>query len=190
MIGCRWVIRSSFRRVAWRKRYRWLAVGTYRVGVVRGCFELECWYTSARGFWPWRSRRSDLPDLPPVVYPHPGDLMKKKTAVASPAPGDGPKHLAPLASKHFASLPNLAMHCAVVRYDDGDPRQAGWFTVKTQGSAWVIVLKDPDSASQMSCIGNTLDDALVLAELMVGSDDAPWEPDPWAKRQGQRKTGK
>lgn len=190
MITCPLICRSAHRRVKWRKRYRWLPAAMTRVGVIRGCFELECWYAPARGMFPWRSRWSDQPHRPPVVYPFVSVEVRKKTSAPTPGPEDGPKHLAPLATKSMISFPNMVAHCCVTRYDDGDPRQPGWFTLKTQGSAWVVVLKDPDSASQMQCLGNTLDDALALAELMAGSDDAPWEPDPWAKRQAGKKGGK
>lgn len=187
MLSSPYVCRSLHKRKNWRKRYRWLPGGTTRLGIVRACFILECWYTRGRGLYPWRSWWSDQPDRPPVIYPHPGDLMKKRTAAASPAPGDGPRHLAPITNKSMKDFPNLIAHCCVTRYDDNDPRQPGWFTLKTQGSAWVVVLKEPDTACQMQCLGNTLDDALALAELLCGSDDAPWESDPWAKRKGAKK---
>lgn len=158
-----------------------------RLTVIRGCFELECWYMHRRGIYPSRSRRTDFPARPWVVYRMVCDAMRKKTPSACTPPGDGPKHLAPIDTKSMKEFPNLVMHCSVTRYDDGDPRQPGWFTIKTQGSAWVVVLKDPDSVTQMQCLGNTLDDALALAELLAGSDDAPWEVDQWAKRQGTKK---
>lgn len=107
----------------------------------------------------------------------------KPRSVGAGSSGEGsPEHLAAMETNVFTALPNLTAHCAITRYDNGSPRRPGWFTVKTQGSAWVIQLKEPDSALQMTCHGQTLDDALSLAELLLGADSAPWEPDPFLKR--------
>lgn len=95
-------------------------------------------------------------------------------------------HLAPVDSTVFGQLPNIVQHCCVTRYDDGTARQPGWLTIRSQGSAWVVQLKDPDSGCQMRANGNTLDDALALAELLLGAEEAPWEPDPWLASQKKR----
>ena len=86
-------------------------------------------------------------------------------------------------SNVFSKLFHLVAHCAVTRYDDGDPRRSGWFTVKTMGSAWVVQVKDPDSCLQMSATAQSLDDALCLADLLLGAEEAPWEPDPFLRQQ-------
>lgn len=102
--------------------------------------------------------------------------------MAQAAGQDGPKHLAAVESDVFGKLTSLIAHCAVTRYDDGDPRKTGWFTVKTMGSAWVVQVKDPDSGASFTATSNTLDDALALADLLLSSEEAPWEPDPFLKR--------
>lgn len=180
--------RSVHVRTRWKRRYRWLPQKRMSLWVLRGCFELKCWYVPLRGLYPEWSRRSDQSDRPPVVYRTPEIVMKKRTGSAASSPGDGPSHLAPLLTKNLEKLPNLVLHCCVTKYDDGDPRVPGWLSVRTQGSAWVVTLKDPDTATQMQCLGNTLDDALALADLMAGSEDAPWEIDQWAKRMGAKKS--
>jgi len=103
--------------------------------------------------------------------------MKKKTASATQVGKDGPKHLAAIESTVFSKLHGLVSHCCVTRYDDGDPRKPGWFTIKTLGSAWVVQVKDPDAALSLTATGPTLDDALALAEILITSEEAPWEPD-------------
>lgn len=114
--------------------------------------------------------------------------MKKKTAAAAAAPGDGPKHLAAAETTTFHSLMNLIEHCIVTRYDDGDARQPGWLQIKTVGSAWQVTCKDPDTCQQMVTHGQTLDEALALADLLLGTDSAPWETDTWAKaRKGKNR---
>ena len=112
--------------------------------------------------------------------------MRRRTVSPAGDDGDRPQHLAALESNVFDKLFNLVSHCAISKYDDGSPRQPGWFTVKTMGSAWVVQVKEPDEGLSMSAVGQTLDDALVLADLLLGSDKAPWEPDRFLKAQGKK----
>lgn len=90
-------------------------------------------------------------------------------------------------SEVFSRLSNLVSHCAVTRYDDGTPRKTGWFTIKVMGAAWIVQVKDPDGCCSMSLTAQTLDDALALADVMLGADDAPWEPDPFLRSAESRK---
>lgn len=128
-----------------------------------------------------------MPLIPPCDLPVPEFKVKKKTVGSVSSDGSAAKHLAPIESTVFTRLFNLVAHCCVTRYDDGDPRRPGWFTTKTAGSAWVVQVKDPDGCCSMSAIGNTLDDALALADLLLGSEEAPWEPDPFLKKMGAEK---
>lgn len=114
-----------------------------------------------------------------------GTKVKKRSRTQPDA--KPPESLASLLSKLFEQLPNLIQHMATTRYDDGTPRQPGTMMIQTMGAAWKIVLKEKDGKMEMNVVGNTLDDALVLAELYAGSDDAPWEPDNWARQQETRK---
>lgn len=112
--------------------------------------------------------------------------MKKR--IAKGALDGDVKHLAPVESNIFTNLMPLVEHCAIRRYDDGEQREPGWFTVKTQGSAWVVQVKDPDGAVSFSAVGQTLDNALETAALLLACDEAPWEPDRFLA--GQKATGK
>lgn len=113
--------------------------------------------------------------------------MKKKSASAPKAEPGKPTHLAPVESNVLDRFPSLVAHCAVTAYDDGTPRKTGWWTVKTMGTTWVVQVKDPDGCVSLSATGPTLDDALTLADLLVGTDDAPWESDPFLQRTGTKK---
>jgi len=118
--------------------------------------------------------------------------MRKKSTGQVKADGTGPSHLAAVESTILGNHLELVKHCSITRYDDGDPRKPGWFTVKTMGSAWVVQVKDPDAALSLTATGQTLDDALTLADLLLGSEEAPWEPDPFLKRNlsnGKAKKG-
>lgn len=151
--------------------------------VSRPCFTVGIWYQPFRGYYPLalfpgRGGRGE----PLSSWSQPRFTVKKRSPSAT-ASKDGPCHLAPVESVVFSKLMNLVAHCAETRYDDGDPRRPGWFTVKTMGAAWCVQVKDPDSCCQMTTTAATLDDALALADVLLGADEAPWEPDPFLKRQ-------
>lgn len=111
--------------------------------------------------------------------------MKKRQAVGA---AGGQKHLAPVESNYLSSLLPLVEHCAIRQYDDGDAREPGWFTVKTQGAAWIVQVKDPDGCVSFSAVGETLDKALETAALLLSCDEAPWEPDSFlASAKARRK---
>lgn len=111
--------------------------------------------------------------------------MKKKTLQAGKQDA---KHLAALESTLFADLLPLIEHMAVTKYEDGDSRIPGWITIKVQGAAWIVQVKDPDAAVGFQAIADTLDKALSTAALMLACDEAPWEPDAWLAQK--KKTGK
>jgi hypothetical protein len=93
-------------------------------------------------------------------------------------------------SNLLAAHMGIVGHCAVTRYDDGDPRKVGWIVIKTLGSAWQIEAKDPDTCCTLRVVQANLDDALGLINLMLESDEAPWEPDTWlqqAAAKGKKK---
>ena len=87
------------------------------------------------------------------------------------------QHLAAVESTYFTQLLPLVEHCALLKYDDGTPRQPGWFTIKTNGQTWVVQVKDPDSCSSFNAVGESLDKALETAALLLSCDSAPWERD-------------
>jgi len=96
-------------------------------------------------------------------------------------------HLAPMESDILSGLLPLVEHCAARQYDDGTPREPGWLTIKTTGAAWVVQVKDPDSACSFTAVAATLDKALETAAMLLGSDDAPWEPDRWLLESQKKK---
>lgn len=112
--------------------------------------------------------------------------MKKVKAIAEASQG-AVTHLAPMESDTFSKLGALVSHCAVVRYDDGSSRKPGWFTIKCQGASWCVQVKDPDSGCQLQAVGDTLDNALALAVILLETESAPWEIDPWLQKQRPKK---
>ena len=99
------------------------------------------------------------------------------------------KHLAALETSILNGLLPLVEHCAVRQYEDGDPRETGWITIKTQGAAWVVQVKDPDSCCSFASVAETLDKALETAALLLSCDDAPWEQDRFLAEAKRKKKG-
>jgi len=110
-------------------------------------------------------------------------MRKKVRQDASPAQ----QHVAALESTLFGKHHSIVAHCAVTRYDDGDPRQPGWISIRTFGSVWQVEAKDPDTCQFLRVTQPTLDDALTMLALLLDATDAPWEPDPWAKSRSTKK---
>lgn len=143
-------------------------------------------------FTPWRGFcvRSVYPaggsQLDRLLVMAPPELSMKRVQKREQGSQGAPTHVAAIESNVLSQFPSLVAHCAVTRYDDGEPRKPGWWTVRTQGAGWVVTVKDPDSGCSLTATGNALDDALTLAELLLSSDDAPWEPDQFLKQQKRR----
>lgn len=79
----------------------------------------------------------------------------------------------------FSKLKTLVSHCCQTSYEDGSARSPGWMTIRSRGQTWEVVVKDPDGAASLTATGKSLDDALSLANELVGAENAPWEVDAW-----------
>lgn len=179
----RLVIREG--RCRWVLDRRPLATAWYMYTVPRGRF---IWRLAARRNW--GTTIVQVTEQGMVVWEHPSfvvyeDLrvMKKKRKAAETSDA---QHLASVESVLFGRLHSLVAHCGVTKYDDGDTRKPGWWVVKTMGSAWVVEVKDPDTCCRLVVVQQTLDEALTLAALLLESEEAPWEPDPWLQQSAAR----
>lgn len=104
--------------------------------------------------------------------------MRKKTVAAA---DDGRQHIAAMETEVLRDHLAVIEHLAVIRYEDGQPRQPGYITLRTQGQAWVVDVKDPDSCCSFRLLATTVDELLESLQELLGADQAPWEPDPWLK---------
>jgi len=148
--------------------------GTFFVGLGRHKYTVDYCY---KRYLFVRERVTDGNCSNPLKYYTNWRLPSMKKRVAKGAINGDQKHLAPVETNLFSQLMPLVEHMAVRRYDDGDPREPGWITIKTQGAAWVVQVKDPDGGVSFSAIGQSLDNALETAALLLACDEAPWEPD-------------
>lgn len=96
-------------------------------------------------------------------------------------------HSAAVETEVLKDLLPLVEHCCMRQYDDGTPREPGWFTVKVQGAAWIVQVKDPDTCCSFNSVADRLDNAFQTAALMLASEEAPWEPDTFLKAMKARK---
>jgi len=94
------------------------------------------------------------------------------------------KHLAAMETECFGAFMAVLEALAMLQYDDGTPRQAGYLGVWTQGSVWAARITDKDADATLTAEGRTLDEALGLLALLLGAEDAPWEPAARRKRKG------
>jgi len=165
-------------------RYLPKGKGEFRVYLGHFCFLLR--YTYGRGIHlAARVRRTQCPYTEPSAMRWEKPSMKKRVAKGALA-GDA-KHLAPIETNRFSDLMPLVEHCAFRKYDDGDPREPGWITIKTQGAAWCVQVKDPDGCVSFTAVGQSLDQALDTAALLLACDEAPWEPDSFLSASRARK---
>jgi len=99
-------------------------------------------------------------------------------------------HLASMDTNLLHAHMPLVEHLALRKYEDGTDREPGWITLKVTGAAWVVQVKDPDSATSFSAVADTIDKALDTAALLLACDEAPWEPDQWLARAKAEKKKK
>lgn len=176
--------KRGFRAVNGRRPCRWLKrKGAYYAIGWPGKV-LNLWYSPRHGYRPIDLFSVTDGRVTGVEYWPALETNVKKIKVGASGGSSMARHLAPVESNILDKLPNLIAHCAVTKYEDGDPRKPGWVTVKTMGAAWVVEAKDPDACARLTATADTLDNALVLVDMLLGAEEAPWENDPWLKRQG------
>lgn len=113
-----------------------------------------------------------------------GDAMKRRQQAQ---PGQASVPALPSTSTHWPKLASIREFLAATSYDDGTARVPGYLTVRNRTTTFEITLYDPDSGSRLVCRGGTLDEALALAEKLLGVEEAPWEPDNYLQAQLAKK---
>lgn len=113
--------------------------------------------------------------------------MKRVTAAGGE---DAPRSHASMASGGLEQLPGLIEHLAVIKYDDHAPRKPGAIRVTVEGAEWCVRVSDPDSCMSFVAKAETLWDALLQAELLIGSNRCPWSPDTFLREQAEKKKKK
>lgn len=93
-------------------------------------------------------------------------------------------------SKVFAKFPRLCEFWTRLTYDDGSPRLPGrhWFDQDSVG--FTLTLFEVSGFAKMRCRAATIDDCYALAEKALGSENAPWEADQYAREKASGKKKK
>jgi len=137
--------------------------------------------------WSWASKRG-----PVSVWPDDWSYEELKGMKRKGKPQESSVVTAQASTRTtmMAQCPHLVEHLAVRVYDDGQMRQTGRVMIDVIGSMWRVIAKDIDSGLQLVVYMPSLDDALLSLELLLGADEAPWEPDPYARGTGGKKSKK
>jgi len=94
------------------------------------------------------------------------------------------KNLAPLQTLYLKEVQSVVDALAMLQYDDGTPRQPGYLGIWTNGSTWVVRISDKDADAQLTAEGRSLDEALDTLDVLLGTEDAPWEPVARRRKKG------
>ncbi len=113
--------------------------------------------------------------------------MKKRYVASSLDSSKGPVHSAAMESKLFGELLNIVKHQVITRWDDGEPRIPGTIIWRVEGTLHKLIAKEPSLRLQLPVVANTVDDAWALLDLLLGSEETPWEHDPNAWVPGEKK---
>lgn len=160
--------------------------------------ELHCWYGKKRIDWMGKTGYGIVPvavtrlDGSSVVLWSVGEMKKGRRMKKKKEPGTNIalRHLAAMETEYLKDLMPIVEHLAVTQYEDGDARKTGSITIETYGSVWQIRVKDHDSLQEMKVQAKTLDEALLNLAIYMSSEDAPWMPDEWARREAEKKKKK
>lgn len=96
----------------------------------------------------------------------------------------------PATSVLLAKLPAIREFLSATGYDDGSPRVPGYLTLRNRGHSYEITLYDPDAGLRLPARGPDLDKTLLLAEQLLGVQEAPWEVDNYLTEQLAKKSKK
>lgn len=145
--------------------------------VMRSQWHLVQWLPR-EGYWTVSAGLVSDPNETPYYFAprYQGDAVKRRQAAR---PGDTVVPALPSASVQWPKLPAIRQFISETKYDDGTPRTPGYLTVRNRVTVFEVTLYDPDSASRIATRGKTLDEALGLAEQLLGVEEAPWEPDAY-----------
>ena len=170
-----WSVFHRSRRWVRKRPCRWLPTGKGMYWLLTRGRRYAIRYSPFRGVRAVAWFRRDAPygaslnDAEVVVEE--ADVKKVKITERSAV-----KHIAALETEYLSDCVAVVDSIAMLQYDDGSPRQGGYLGVWTQGSAWVARITDKDGEATLTAEGRTLDEALDLLTLLLGADDAPWEP--------------
>lgn len=190
--GCDVIIKRLFRRKSvwsWKRPSQWAGADDWTLIVAIGGTDWGLTWTRLGGIRVLGPRQVDG-SFPAARGPNLYTEAGMKRRILNKALVDAPKHKAAVETDLLAKHHSIVAHCAVTRYDDGEPRRPGWIVLKTLGERWVVEAKDPDAGARLTVSDESLDEALSCMAVLLAADDAPWESDPFLKQQAKPKKKK
>jgi len=109
------------------------------------------------------------------------ELSVKRVKVADRA---SVRHLAALETEMFKEHLAVLEVLALLQYADGTPREPGYLGMWCQGATWVLRVQDKTGDAQMTAEGRSPEEAWDTLQLLLGSENPPWEPIPKRKKRG------
>jgi len=182
-MGKSWVVYHRKRRWVGRRPSAWLPMGEGEFKVLTRTLCLGMRFLPFRGIRLWGvwSRGRSVGMLPSEAVQLREITSVKKVKLAERG---AVKHLAALESEYLAEVQPVVEALGMLQYEDSSPRQPGYLGIWTQGSTWFVRLQDKDADAQMTCEGRTVDEALDTLAVLLGSENAPWEP--CSRRKGKK----
>jgi len=182
-VGKKWFVVYRCTRWVGTRPCKWLPMGACTFSLLTGNTEYVITAKPFRGLFVTELRRKTWGraggDGELLEQRRRPDVKKVKVADRSSV-----KHLASLDSVVLGQHPAVIDSLGLLQYSDGSPRQSGYLGVWVQGSVWVVRLTDKDADATLTCEGRTFDEALSTLNLMLGADDAPWEPVARRRKKG------
>jgi len=111
----------------------------------------------------------------------------KKIDLAKGNGGERPIHLAAVETEILGRVPQIVSHLTHVAYDDGSPREPGTITIRVRGTTWSVEARDWNACARLVASALSCDDAFALLDLLLGSDNAPWEADRYLEEKKPQK---
>lgn len=85
-------------------------------------------------------------------------------------------------------FPKLTAYLVDSTFTDGSPRQCGKLFIAVDKGKWVACLKEPNQGIMLEVVVDQPQHALTALEAALANPKPPWRHDPWARKQGQKKT--
>jgi len=171
-------------RVRRLKPSQWLPKYTKRYWYVFGDLYIRFRFQPIRGLYPEGTfHRKSGAMIPVVMFPDLWSKSMKKFSMGIDK--SAPLPALPAASAVLKKFPLLCQFMTATAYDDGSPRAPGRVWFENDGIAMVVVLMEPTAFARVRLRAGTIDDMYTVAEMHLGTENAPWEVDQWQLKKHQ-----
>lgn len=129
-------------------------------------------------------RRGEYLDHP-IKTPHMKGLVMKRRAVVGAAAPVRPPLSSDCVEMHH--LPLIREFLSATSYEDGSARTPGYLWLTNRGTAYELVLFDPDAGARAPFLALTISEVFMAAELHLMAEEGAWQPDRYLQEQLSKK---